>query len=39
VLVGGVDITLEVLNAILKNYRVEQAVYSILNSVIQSGGR
>jgi hypothetical protein len=39
VLVGGVDITLEVLNSILKNYRVEQAVYSILNSVIQSGGR
>jgi len=39
VLVGGVDITIEVLNAILKNYRVEQEVYSILNGVIQSGGR
>ena len=37
VLVGGTDLTLEVLSAILKNYRVDQAVQSILNSVAQNG--
>jgi len=39
VVVGGIDITAEVLNSILKSYRVEESVYSILNSVVQSGGR
>lgn len=37
VVVGGIDLTIEVLNAILKNYRVDQTVQSILNSVIQGG--
>ncbi|HAE38425.1 MAG TPA: hypothetical protein DCG57_07275 [Candidatus Riflebacteria bacterium] len=35
VVAGGIDLTLEVMNAILKNYRVDQTVQSILNSVIQ----
>lgn len=39
VLVGGVNITAEVMASILKNYRVDQTVQSILISVIQSGGR
>jgi hypothetical protein len=37
VLVGGIDITVEVLNSVLKQHRVDQTVQSILNSVVQGG--